>query len=95
MQFWAYFKRQAVLGRVSGIPVRADYRWFFVVALMTAITAASLNQLVGNLAGSIVLGLATTLLFFASIFFHEFAHALAAKLEKLEVVEIVLHPFGG
>ncbi len=95
MQFWEYFKQQAVLARVMGIPVRADYRWFFVVALMTAISAASVNQLVGNLAGSMVLGLATTLLFFASIFFHEFAHALAAKLEKLEVVEIVLHPFGG
>ncbi|MEO8574977.1 MAG: M50 family metallopeptidase, partial [Pyrinomonadaceae bacterium] len=42
-----------------------------------------------------VLGIATTLVFFASIFFHEFAHALAARWEKLEVVEIVLHPFGG
>lgn len=89
------FKRQAVLAYVSGIPVRADYRWFFVVALMSAITAASVDKLVGNLAGSIVLGFATTIVFFASIFLHEFAHAIAARLEKLEVVEIVLHPFGG
>ena len=95
MQFAETFKRQAVLGRVSGIPVRADYRWFFVVALMSAITAVSVNSLVGNIAGSIVLGLATTLVFFASIFLHEFAHAIAARLEKLDVVEIVLHPFGG
>src|SRR5687768_2845277 len=95
MQFAESFKRQAVLGRVSGIPVRADFRWFFVVALMSAITAASINPLVGNIAGSILLGLVTTLLFFASIFLHEFAHAAAARLEKLEVVEIVLHPFGG
>ena len=41
------------------------------------------------------LGIATTLVFFASIFLHEFAHAIAARLERLEVVEIVLHPFGG
>jgi Zn-dependent protease len=95
MRFWDYFKRQAVLGRVSGIPVRADYRWFFVVGLMSAITAASVNPLVGNIAGSIALGLGTTLVFFASIFLHEFAHALAARLEKLDVIEIVLHPFGG
>lgn len=95
MAFADSFKRQAVLGRVSGIPVRADYRWFFVVALMSAITAASVNPLVGNVAGSIALGLATTLVFFASIFLHEFAHAIAARLEKLEVLEIVLHPFGG
>lgn len=95
MGFADTFKRQAVLGRVSGIPVRADYRWFFVVALMSAITAASINPLVGNIIGSIALGIGTTLVFFASIFLHEFAHAVAAKLEKLEVVEIVLHPFGG
>ena len=95
MRFGDYFKRQAVLGSVSGIPVRADYRWFFVVGLMSAITAASVNPLVKNIAGSVVLGLATTLVFFASIFLHEFAHAIAARLEKLQVVEIVLHPFGG
>ncbi|HUR97162.1 MAG TPA: site-2 protease family protein, partial [Pyrinomonadaceae bacterium] len=95
MRFAESFKRQAVLGHVSGIPVRADYRWFFVVGLMSAITAASVNPLVGNIAGSVVLGIATTLVFFASIFFHEFAHAVAARWEKLEVVEIVLHPFGG
>jgi Zn-dependent protease len=95
MGFGDNFRQQAVLGYVSGIPVRADYRWFFVVGLMSAITAASINPLVGNIAGSVVLGLATTLVFFASIFFHEFAHAIMARLEKLDVVEIVLHPFGG
>ena len=95
MRYVEYFKRQAVLGRVSGIPVRADYRWFFVVGLMSAITALSVNSLVGNAAGSVALGIATTLVFFASIFLHEFAHAIAARWEKLDVVEIVLHPFGG
>ena len=95
MGFIDTFKRQAVLAHVTGIPVRADYRWFFVVGLMSAITAASVNSLVGNIAGSIALGLGTTLVFFASIFLHEYAHAFAARLEKLEVVEIVLHPFGG
>jgi Zn-dependent protease len=95
MGFADGFKRQAVLGRVTGIPVRADYRWFFVVALMSGVTAASIDPLVGNVAGSVALGLATTLVFFASIFLHEYAHAFAAQLEKLDVVEIVLHPFGG
>ena len=95
MGFGDYFKQQAVLARVSGIPVRADYRWFFVVGLMSAITAVSVNRLVQNAIGSIVIGLGTTVVFFASIFLHEFAHAVAARLEKLKVVEIVLHPFGG
>lgn len=95
MQFTEYLKRHAVLGNVAGIPVRADFRWFFVVGVMSAITAVSVNSLVGNIAGSIVLGLGTTIVFFASIFLHEFAHALAAKMENLDVLEIVLHPFGG
>ncbi|HKP71128.1 MAG TPA: site-2 protease family protein [Pyrinomonadaceae bacterium] len=95
MEFPEYLKRQAVLVEVAGIPVRADFRWFLVVGLMSAITAASVEKLVGNIAGSIVLGIGTTLLFFASIFVHEFAHALAARMEKLDVLEIVLHPFGG
>jgi Zn-dependent protease len=95
MQFVESIKRQAVLFSISGIPVRADARWFFVVGLMSAITAASINPLVQNIAGSVVLGLLTTLVFFISIFLHELAHAITARLEKLEVVEIVLHPFGG
>jgi Zn-dependent protease len=95
MGFGDHFKRQAVLAHVSGIPVRADYRWFFVVGLMSAITAVSVNRLVENIAGSVVFGLATTIIFFASIFLHEFAHAIAARWENLDVVEIVLHPFGG
>ena len=90
-----FYKRQMVLGHVSGIPVRADVRWFLVLFLMTGITAASIEPLVKNLAGSIVLGFLTTLVFFVSIFLHEFAHAIAARFENLQVVEIVLHPFGG
>lgn len=90
-----FLKRQTVLAKVSGIPVRADFRWFLVLALMSAITAGSINARVENLAGSLLLGLITTLVFFLSIFLHELAHALAARMEDLEVVEIVLHPFGG
>jgi Zn-dependent protease len=89
------FKRQMVLGHVSGIPVRADVRWFLVLFLMTGITAASIQPLVGNMAASVILGFVTTIVFFVSIFLHEFAHALAARFERLQVVEIVLHPFGG
>jgi Zn-dependent protease len=95
MEFLEQIKRPAILARVMGIPVRADYRWFFVVGLMSAVTAVSVNPLVGDAVGSIALGLATTIVFFASVFFHEFAHAFVARLEKLDVLEIVLHPFGG
>lgn len=81
--------------QVARIPVRADQRWFLVLVLMTAITAASINSQVESWPASIILAAATTIIFFVSIFLHELAHAVVARLEKLEVVEIVLHPFGG
>lgn len=86
-----------MLTRVSGIPVRADLRWFVVIGVMTVLIAASVVQLgqgVGILFGA-VLGFAATLVFFLSIFLHEYAHAVVARMERLEVIEIVLHPFGG
>lgn len=48
-----------------------------------------------SIPGSLVLGLAATVLFFVSIFLHEYSHAVVARMEGLTVVEIVLHPFGG
>lgn len=95
MKYFEFFKRQLLLTHVSGIPVRADYRWVFVLFLMSSITAVSVNGLVQNFAVSFILGFITTLVFFVSIFLHEFAHAWLARMEGLQVVEIVLHPFGG
>ena len=90
-----FLKRQITLAHVSGIPVRVDYRWILVLLLMMAITAVSIHPLTQNFAGSVVLGSAATLLFFVSIFLHEYSHAVVAKMEGLSVVEIILHPFGG
>lgn len=95
MRYLDFFKRQMLVGHASGIPVRVDYRWFFVLALMSWATASSINSLVENALTSFVFGLLTTLVFFVSIFLHEYAHAVAAKMENVQVVEIVLHPFGG
>lgn len=95
MSFFEDIRRSVELVRVSGIPVRADQRWFVVLVLMTGITAASINAQVGNWGASVGLGAAATVVFFASIFLHELAHAVTARLERLEVIEIILHPFGG
>lgn len=95
MGFVDSLKRQFVLANVSGIPVRADMRWIFVLALMAVIIAASVAPISGSTASAAVFGIATTLIFFLSIFLHEFAHAGIARIEGLRVVEIVLHPFGG
>ena len=95
MQIFNFFKRQLLIAHVSGIPVQIDYRWFFVLAIMTWITATSVNSSFEDFPVSLVFGLLTTLIFFVSIFLHEFAHAFVARLEGLQVMEIVLHPFGG
>lgn len=92
-----FLKRQFLIAHVSDIPVRIDFRWFFVFALMSWITAANLlsSKLIDNFLTSLVFGLLTTLVLFGSIFLHEYAHAFAARLEGVDVLEIVLHPFGG
>ncbi|HLA96155.1 MAG TPA: site-2 protease family protein [Pyrinomonadaceae bacterium] len=90
-----FLKHQITLAHVSGIPVRAGYSWLAVLVLMAAITAVNVDSLVRDPAWSIALGVAASLAFFASIFLHEFAHAVVARFEGLKVVEIVLHPFGG
>ena len=58
-------------------------------------TAISINAQIGNLLTSVFFGVLTTLIFFGSIFVHELAHAFIARMEGIEVLEIVLHPFGG
>lgn len=92
-----FLKRQILIAHVSQIPVRIDLRWFFVLALMTWITSANLmsSKLIENFVAAFVFGLLTTLILFGSIFLHEYAHAFAARIEGVEVLEIVLHPFGG
>nr|MDQ3042567.1 hypothetical protein [Acidobacteriota bacterium] len=95
MRYLEYFKRQLVIAHVSGIPVRVDYRWFFVLVLMSWITGSGIQPETKNHLISFGFGFAATLIFFASIFLHEYAHAVAARLESIEVLEIRLHPFGG
>jgi Zn-dependent protease len=95
MQAIEFFKRQFLIARVSGIPVRVDYRWFFVLALMSWLTSRELAFFVESSIVRFVFGLITTLVFFFSIFLHELAHAVVARMENVEVREIVLHPFGG
>jgi Zn-dependent protease/CBS domain-containing protein len=90
-----FLKRQILIAHVSEIPVRIDFRWFFVLALMTAITARELSALTDNFLTALLFGFLTTLVLFVSIFLHEYAHAVMARLEGVAVLEIVLHPFGG
>ncbi|MDT5158113.1 MAG: hypothetical protein QOH51_2470 [Acidobacteriota bacterium] len=102
MKLLALFRRQIQVARVSGIPVRIDYRWFLVFALSAWVIAVSFREgttmtqfvrLEG--AAAWVAGVLTTFALFLSIFGHELSHALLARAEGIESEEIVLHPFGG
>lgn len=99
------FRRQILVARVYGIPVRIDYRWFIVFALSVGLSASNLHAHTLQL-GSMqlpptgivkawALGVITTLALFLSVFGHELSHALMARAEGIEIDEIVLHPFGG
>lgn len=103
--FQSFFKRQIMVARVYGIPVRIDYRWFLVFALSVVVIAANVRKHPMQLGtmrlpptGDVVawtLGIATTLALFLSVFGHELSHALMGRTEGIEIEEIVLHPFGG
>ena len=86
------------LGRIAGIPVGVSPLWLVIVALFTWSLGASYfpEEVHGISAGtSYALGLASTLLLFASILAHEFGHALVARRCGIEVEEIDLWLLGG
>src|SRR5256714_13203422 len=99
------FKRQILVARVYGIPVRIDYRWFIVFAMSVALIAANVRKYPLQLGTFIVpptgdalawtLGIVTTLGLFLSVFGHDLSHALMGRAEGIDIEEIVLHPFGG
>src|SRR5436309_4514627 len=101
----SFFKRQIMVARVYGIPVRIDYRWFLVFALSVVVIAANVRKHPMQLGtmrlpptGDVLawaLGITTTLALFLSVFGHELSHALVGRTEGIEIEEIVLHPFGG
>ena len=78
-----FSKRQLLLAHVFDIPVRIDYRWFGVLILISTLTAVNIPvELVENFFARFVLALISTLVFFASILFHELAHAFVARLRR-------------
>ena len=100
MNLGGFIKRQITVARVYGIPVRIDYRWFFVFALSVWLVAVNLQHGTSSIPSTHpvmawFLGIITTLALFLSVFGHELSHALMGRAEGIEIEEIVLHPFGG
>lgn len=105
MNILGFLRRQLLVARVYGIPVRIDFRWFIVFALSVWLIATSLQSEPHYMSKMVlppvepitswIVGVITTVALFLSVFGHELAHALMARGEGIEIEEIVLHPFGG
>ena len=99
MKFGDLYQKQVQVARVYGIPVRIDYRWFAVFAVSVWLIATNFERGVRFVRvdplTAWAVGAFTTVALFLCVFGHELAHAVIARLEGIETVEIVLHPFGG
>ena len=90
--------RSIPLGRIRGIPLGLDYSWFLVFALVTWSLSGSYfpEQYPGWGTGLYwAIGLATSLLFFASVVLHELGHSVIALRNGIPVRSITLFIFGG
>jgi Zn-dependent protease/predicted transcriptional regulator len=85
------------IGKVLGIPIYLDFTWLFIFALIVYSFGEGFGQVHSQwpVAQRWAVAVAAALLFFGSVLFHEFAHAIVAKHYKIRVVSITLFFFGG
>ena len=91
--------RSIQLGRIFGIPFRLDYSWFLIFIFFTVYLSylyfPSRYPLWSPAYYYWIVGIATSLLFFASVLTHELAHSLVGIREGIPVKSITLFFFGG
>ena len=86
------------IGRWFGFPIRIDYSWFPVAALVVWIFSyREFPRVLPNYESSTYLwmGTAAALLFFLSVLVHELGHALVGRMRGVTVESITLFFFGG
>jgi len=85
------------IGKILGIPIYLHSTWVFIFAAITYIIASQYKQEHPLWADTQhwTVGVLTSLLFFASVLFHELSHSLVAQHYKIRVVSITLFLFGG
>ncbi|MDX1576928.1 MAG: site-2 protease family protein [Gemmatimonadota bacterium] len=86
------------IGRWFGFPVRIDYSWFLVAALV--VWTFSVWEFPRRLPGYdgrtyLVMGASAALLFFLSVLLHELGHAIVGRVRGVTVESITLFVFGG
>ncbi len=86
------------LGNFFGIQFRLHYTWFIIFILITALLSWRVFPFSypdWPLALYWVIGIITSLLFFASVVAHELAHSLVGRANGIPVKSITLFIFGG
>lgn len=90
-------KNALKLGRIWGIEIGLDYSWFLVFALVTWTLAAIYFPMnyPWSATTTWIVGVITSLLFFASVLAHELGHSVVAIRKGIPVRAITLFIFGG
>src|SRR5277367_4147991 len=85
------------VGRILGIPIFIDYSWVIIFGLITFSLSTQFTKEHPKWTSTQTwgVGLATSLLFFGSVVFHELAHSVVAQRYKIRVLSITLFIFGG
>ncbi len=90
------------LGTLLGVPININVSWFLTLFFITSILALKFYPTVmensshrDDLLLHWVMGLASGLVFFASVIAHELAHSLVAQRQGVPVRGITLFVFGG
>jgi Zn-dependent protease/predicted transcriptional regulator len=90
------FGRSFRIARVAGIPVNVDASWIWIAVLAVyTLYSRFEGRFDTSGSGAFVYAVLGALLFFGSVFLHELAHALIARLSKIRVDGITLVFFGG
>jgi Zn-dependent protease/predicted transcriptional regulator len=85
------------IGRILGIPIYVHPSWVIIFVLITMSLAMQFTQEHPQWTSvqHWSVGVATSLLFFASVLFHELSHSVVARFYKIRVISITLFVFGG
>jgi Zn-dependent protease/predicted transcriptional regulator len=85
------------IGKIYGIPILLHPSWFFIFGLIALSFVSKFEALNVSIPTTRLwgLGIATSVLFFGSLVFHEMAHSVIAKHYKIPVISITLFIFGG
>ncbi|MCL5094029.1 MAG: site-2 protease family protein [Patescibacteria group bacterium] len=91
------FKNAVKLFKIFGIQIDIDFSWVIIFLLVVWILAFQFfpRFYPFSTTTNIILGFITSIVFFASVIFHELAHSLVAKRQGINVKKITLFIFGG